>query len=274
MSNTPVLLYDKPLSNFGYALNEEVKVVICNGCHRGVPVDMLNSHSKIHHTGRSVLSPQEQDIVSKSLVSIGYRTSKAEKYHQAPGQKPVDGLEVLPGFCCPLQNDDGTQCARAFRAEGTFTRHLSDHPKSPGKKPDASSCSSYVQTLFNQGGLQKFFCVDPSLSNVDPSANYAYTYAVGMLESLPKPDIPIPDNDKDRASIHWFTRWPELLQPYIADRSSISFLQSLVSFPEPGSDPEWLAKLLDHGSRWWKDAEDAHINCSFRASVMLKSHEQ
>ena len=237
-------------------------------------MDMLKSHSKNHHAGRSVLSPKIQATVLDSLTSAGYRTSKAEKYHQVPNQKPVNGLEVLRGFACPLENDGGIKCTRAFIAQSTFSRHLSDHPEPRGSKPDPSSCVSYLQTLFSQGGLQNYFSVEPSLSLANPSSTYSYEYAVKMLESLPKPDIPISNHDKDRASIHWFTRWPELLQPYIVDGRSIRSLQSLVSFPDPKSDPEWLLKLLDHGSRWWKDAEDAHINCSFKASVMLKSHEQ
>jgi hypothetical protein len=235
---------------------------------------MLNSHSKNHHPGRSVLSSEQQTTVVEPLVNIGYRTSKAKRYHQAPGQKPVDGLVVLSGFRCPCLNDDGSQCAQAFLAESTLTRHLSNHPGPRGSKPNASSCASHVQTLFSQGGLQNYFCVEPSLSNVDPSSSRAYAYAVTMVESLPKPDITISNHDKDQASIHWFTKWPQLLQPYITDNASIYYLRSLVSFPAPESDTDWLVKLLDHGSRWWKDAEDAHINISYRASKMLKSHQE
>ena len=243
-------------------------------CHRGVPVDMVNSHSKNHHAGRPLLSSEQQATIFEPLVNVGFRTSKAEKYYQTPSQKPVDGLEVRSGFLCPLRNEDDSPCAQAFLAQSTFSRHLSSHSEPLGSKPPPLSCVSHVQTLFSQGGLQKYFSVDPSLSNVDPSSSSAYTYAVKMLESLPKPDIPLSDHDKDRASIDWFTRWPQLLQPYITGRTSILHFQSLVSFPEPGIDPDWLVKLLDHGSRWWKDAEEAHVNCSFRSSVMLKCHKQ
>lgn len=205
---------------------------------------------------------------------MGYRTSKAEKYHQPPGQKPVDGVEVLEGYCCPLLDDDGSECSKAFLALSTFTRHLSDHPQLQGAKPDPSSCTSPIQTLFSQGGQQRYFPVDPSLSDLDPSSSSAYAHAVEMLRALPKPNIPVSEHDKDQASIHWFTRWPELLRPYITDSSSVEFLQSLVSFPDPGSDPEWLVKLQDHGRRWWAKAEAAHVNCPYHALVMLKSHQQ
>lgn len=160
----------------------------------------------------------------------------------------------------------------AFLAQSTFTRHLSDHPDPVKPKPHL--CVSGVQTLFNQSDLRCYFSVDRSLSTIDPSSASAYTYAVQMLESLPKASIPTSDHDKDRASIHWFTRWPDLLQPYITDRRGQDFLHSLVSFPEAGSGPDWAKKLRDHGSRWWGAAEQAHKKCSYRASVMLKSHQR
>lgn len=253
-------------------MNEEVKVIICNACNRGVPVNMLNSHSKIHHPGRSTLSSEQLGEVMETLRNDGYRTSKDGRYCQPLHQKPIDGLEVLKGYLCPLTNGDGSPCHRAFLKQTTFTRHLSDHP---GSKPGVSSCASYVQTIFSQGGaLQSYFAVDPSLSRPDPSPASAYAYAVKMFHGLPQPTIPESDNDKDRASIHWFTRWPELLEPYISGRDSVSFLQSLVSFPESGSNPDWLTKLPDHGCRWWGKAEAAHSSCSWNASVMLKSHQQ
>jgi hypothetical protein len=268
----PELCYDRPLSEFGYALNEEAKAVICIGCHHGVPMDMLQTHSKKHHQGRSPLSSEEHVQVVQRLSDMGYQSSKADKYHQLPGQKPVDGLEVLTGFACRLLNADGTRCSKAFLAQSTFTRHLSNHPDRPKSQP--STCISEIQTLFDQGGLQHYFSVDSSLSNLDPSANSAYIYAVGTLPDLPKPHIPAPSHDKDRASIHWFTRWHELLQPYVIDRDTLTFFQSLVSFPEPGSDPDWLTKLPDHGGRWWNHSELAHVKCSYRASVMLRSHQK
>jgi hypothetical protein len=233
---------------------------------------MLQTHSKIHHRGRSLLPSEECTRVVRNLSKEGYRTSQAEKYHQPPGQKPVDGLEVLTGFTCPLLNRDGSQCSRAFLSSSTFARHLSDHPDLP--KPVASNCMSEVQTVFEQGNLQRYFSVDSSLSDLDPSADSAYAYAVRMLPELPKPHIPASNHDKDRASIHWFTRWPELLQRYVTDRDSLAFFKSLVSFPVPDVDPDWLIKLQDHGCRWWSDAELAHTRCSYRASVMLRSHEK
>lgn len=266
------LTYPSPLSDFGYALNEDVKAVICFGCSRGVPIDMLISHSKIRHPGRAIFSSQEQAEVIEGLTS--YRTSKAEKYDQAPGGRPVDGLEVIQGFRCPLLNADGHECSKAFVAESTFVRHLSSHPDPKDSKPHPASCASDIQTLFSQGGKQRYFSVDPTLSNLDPLSTSAHAYAVKKLPSLPKPNIPTPEHDNDRASIHWFTRWPELLKPYTTGATSITFLQSLVSFPDPASDPEWLIKLRDHGCRWWKVAEAAHIGCSHRASVMLKSHQE
>lgn len=232
---------------------------------------MLQTHARSYHQGRHILSSAEHSQAVQELSSLGYRVSNGEKYRQPPGQKPVDGLEVLSGYCCPLLKD-GIRCSRAFLAQSTFVRHLSDH--SDHLKPKPLSCISDVQTLFSQGGLQHYFSVNRSLSNLDPSSTSAYAYAVKMLESLPKAQIPISDHDKDRASIHWFTRWPELLKPYMPDRRSQESLQSLVSFPEPGSDPDWLMRLRDHGCRWWKIAELAHAKCSYRASVMLKSHQR
>lgn len=233
---------------------------------------MLNSHSKIHHPGRSRVSSGRQGEVTETLCNLGYRTSTDERYYQPPHRKPVDGLEVLQGYLCPFTNNDGSQCHRAFFGQKTFTRHLSDHP---GTKPEVLSCTCYVQTAFSQGrGLQRYFAVEPSLSHPDPSPSSAYAYAVKMFHSLPQPTMPEPDNDKDRASIHWFTRWPELLEPYISNKETIGSLKSLVSFPEPDSDPDWLMKLLDHGRLWWKKAEGSHTGCSFDASVMLRSHQQ
>jgi hypothetical protein len=208
------------------------------------------------------------------LLDSGYRTSKDEPYTQSPGQKPVDGVEVLEGFSCPLLNDDGSPCSLGFRAESTFSKHLSGHPNLAESKPKPSSCFSHVQTLFNRGGIVRYFSVNPSLSHPDLSPASAYAHAVDMLRGLPRPEIPASENDKDRASIHWFTRWPQLLKPYITDMPSITYLQRLVSFPEPTSDPDWLMKLVDHGSSWWGDAEAAHMSCSHRVSVMLKSHRE
>lgn len=273
--NITELTHRKPLCKVGYTLNEGVKVVICVGCHRGVPVDNLNSHSKNNHPGRTVLSSSEAAAVVDELTKMGYRTSLVEAYHQLPGQKPVDGLEVLEGFLCRLPNNDGSECRKVFEKQSTFVRHLSDHTGLPrGSKPNPSLCTSYVQTLFRQGGLRHYFSVDPSLSKLDPSAASAYAHAVQLQESLPKAQIPVSDHDKDQASIHWFTRWPELLKLYISDSANVAYLRSLVSFPDPASDPEWLTRLQDHGSWWWKKAEAAHISCSFCASIMLKCHDR
>lgn len=266
------LRYDHPLCSLGYALNDEIMAVICIGCHRGVPVNMLQTHSKNHHQGRPVLTSTEHVQAVQDLSAAGYRLSDAEKYHQTPGQKPVDGLEVLSGFYCPLSKADGTSCAMSFLAESTFTRHLSGH--SGRQKPRPASCVSDVQTLFAQGGLQRYFSVDRSLSNLDPSSASAYVSAVEMLKNLPAAPVPASNHDKDRASVHWFTRWPELLKPYIVEQDDQVFLQSLVSFPESGADPGWLTKLRDHGRRWWGAAESEHIKCSFHASTLLKSHQE
>lgn len=263
------LCYNQLLYTHGYALNKDARAVICTGCHRGVPIDMLQTHSRAHHRGRSVLSTEEHAQVIQDLSGAGYRSSTSEKYHQLPGQKPVGGLEVLDGYRCPL---NGGGCSEAFLAESTFVRHLSSH--NHHLRPQPRACASGVQTLFRQGGLQRYFCVDRSLSNLDPSSASAYAYAVKMVNSLPRANIVTSDHDKDRASIHWFTRWPELLQPYITNGRSQSSIQALVAFPEPGSDPDWLIKIRDHGCRWWDVAELAHIKCSYRASVMLKSHQQ
>jgi hypothetical protein len=235
---------------------------------------MLNSHSKIHHKGRSLLPAEEHIRTLQLLSEAGYRDSSAEKYSQLPGQKPVDGLEVLNGYLCPAMKEDGIPCSTSFLGRATFIRHISEHNLQP--KPNPSACASYVQTLFRQGGSQRYFSVDPSLSNLDPSSASAYAHVLRTLESLPEAQIPASHNDKDRASIHWFTRWPELLKNYTADKESVDLLRSLVSFPEPGSDPKlrWLLKLWDHGCRWWDDAEAAHVNCSHRASTMLKSHQR
>lgn len=267
----PGLCYDPSLYDLGYALNEEIMAVICIGCHRGVPVDMLRTHSKKYHPGRSILPAKDSPIVER-LSAIGYRFSSDDRYRQAPGQKPVDGLEVSSGFYCPLKNHDGTWCNASFPAESTFARHLSGHPGL--EKPRPRSCVSDIQTLFAQGGLQLYFPVDRSLSNLDPSSASAYISAVEMLKNLPTPPLPPSNHDKDRASVHWLTRWPELLKPYTANRDDQMFLQSLVSFPESGTDPGWLIRLRDHGRRWWEAAEFQHANCSFRASETLKSHQQ
>ena len=205
------------------------------------------------------------------LSGQGYRTS-SHKYQQPPNQKPVDGLEVLKGFRCPLSTEDGTPCLTACLGQSTFMRHLSEHPGRP--KVDPSFCISDVQTLFRQGGCQSYFSVDPSLSNLDPSAASVYDHAVKSLESLPKAQIPTSNHDKDRASIHWLTRWPELLEPYIKDEKTQASLKSLVSFPDPKSDPDWLMRLRRDGSRWWDVAEGAQKECSYRASVMLKCHKE
>jgi hypothetical protein len=146
---------------------------------------MLQTHTRNHHKGRSLLPSEEHNRVTQSLSELGYRTSQGEKYHQPPGQKPVDGLEVQNGFACPLPNHDGTRCSRVFLGDKTFARHLSDHPGR--SKPSLPSCASEVQTLFSQGGLQLYFSVDSSLSDLDPSADSAYAYAVKILPQLPKP---------------------------------------------------------------------------------------
>jgi hypothetical protein len=208
----------------------------------------------------------------RQLSDAGYRTSSAKLYNQPPGRKPVDGLEVVDGFYCPILLDNDTPCPMACVSKRTLIRHFSDHPIRP--KPDPSACNSHVQTLFHRGGLQCYYSVEPSLSDLDPSFGAAYAYAVEAFNSLPKVKIPNPDHDKDRSSIHWFTRWPELLKDYIVEKESSDFLRSLISFPDPSSDPDWLLILRDHGCRWWNDAEAAHINCSDRASIMLKSHQQ
>ena len=233
---------------------------------------MVRSHCKIHHPKREAPSPLKQNESLQALMGRGLKSSTSQKYTQPPGQKPVDGLEVLNGYLCPLHDLDGARCSKAFFAISSFVRHLSSHPDHP--KPDPTLCKSPIQTLFAQGSLQMYFAVEPSLSLPDPPLSSAYADALTLLHSLPVPQVKAADNDKERASIHWFTRWPELLEPYCKDDGQASMLRSLVSFPEERIDPEWLIRVQDHGCRWWTKAELAHVNCSYRASVLLKSHQE
>lgn len=200
------------------------------------------------------------------------RSRTSIKYTQPAGQKPLDGLEVLQGHMCPVLDLGGTVCSRAFRATSSFVRHLGTHFDHPPLDP--ALCVSPIQTLFSQGGLQMYFAVDTSLSQQDPPPNTAYADALKFLRSLPKPQIPIPKTDKERESVHWFTRWPELLEPYSKTDAQVKILQSLVSFPEAGRDPGWLLKVKDHGCKWWMKAELAHAKCTSRASSLLKSREK
>jgi hypothetical protein len=266
------LNYDHPLSEFGFALNVEVTAAICVSCSKGVPLDMIRSHCRGHHPGRDAPSPTRQKEITDDQSNHGLRSSSSDKYIQPAGQKPVDGLEVLQGYMCPMPDSHGITCSMAFPAKSSFLRHLSVHPIYP--RPDPTSCTSSIQTLFAQGGLQAYFPVNVSLSQPDPPPNSAYVDALHLLHTLPAPQIPIPNNDKERASIHWFTRWPELLEPYCSDESKVLQFRSLVSFPHPGVDPDWLLTVQDHGSKWWVKAESAHVNCSHRASVLLKSHQE
>ena len=264
-----MLNYDQPLSEFGYAVNDEVNALICISCKKGVPANMVRSHCKKYHLGRDAPSAKKQSDISQDALDTGLKTSTSPRYTQARDQKPVDGLEVLQGYLCPL--DDG-RCSQAFVARSSFLCHLKTHHGHP--KPDAALCKSPIQTLFAQGGLQKYFAVNESLSMPDPPLTSVYADVLPLLRSIPAPQIKVANNDKERASIHWFTRWPELLEPYCRDDGQVSALRSLASFPESGVDPDWLVRVQDHGCRWWNRAESAHINCSHRASVMLRSHEE
>ena len=233
---------------------------------------MVRSHCKIHHDKREAPSVAMQKEISQDPSSTRLKTSSSAKYTQPPRQKPANGLEVLQGYLCPLSDSDGVCCSKAFLAMSSFVRHLSGHNVRP--RPDPASCASPVQTLFAQGGLQMYFSVDVSLSMPDPPLSSVYTDVLPLLRSLPVPRIQVASNDKERASIHWFTRWPELLGPYCEEDERVCMLRSLVSFPDSGVDPDWLLKVKDHGCRWWAKAESAHVNCSYRASVLLKSHQE
>jgi hypothetical protein len=266
------LNHDHPLSDFGFAVNVEVDAIICVLCRRGIPLDMVRSHCRKYHPGREAPSLLQQKEAVDAQPNSGFRLSGTKKYSQAAGQKPVDGLEVLQGYACPAPMGDDTTCSEAFLAKSSFVRHLSSHLIYP--KPDPSSCASKIQTLFGQGGLQAYFPVDISLSHPDPPPNSAYADALELLLTLPKPQIPTPNTDKERESVHWFTRWPELLQPYCNEEAQADALRRLVSFPQVGIDPEWLTRVQDHGKKWWTKAETAHVKCSPRASVLLKSHQK
>jgi len=233
---------------------------------------MIRSHCREYHRGRESPSVSQQKEITQAYSDGSFRSSSSDKYTQPPGQKPVHGLEVLQGYACPVSNDDGTPCSKAFVATSSFLRHLSTHSAYP--KPDHNSCTSCIQTLFAQGGLQMYFPVNVSLSQLDPSPKSAYVDALTLLQNLPTPHIPVPDNDKERASVHWYTRWPELLEPYCTNDAHVQELRSLVSFPQAGIDPDWLVGVQDHGSKWWVKAESAHANCSHRASALLKSHQE
>jgi len=202
----------------------------------------------------------------------GFRSSKSEKYSQPPGQKPVDGIEVLRGFLCPESNPDGSTCSSAFHAESSFTRHLSTHPSQLSqRKPDPGSCTCYIQTLFAQGSLQRYFSVETSLSHADPPATSAYGDALKLLQDAPSPQIPPPKGDKERESIHWYTRWPELLASFCNSSDQVNRLRSLTSFPQEGTHPDWLVRVKDHGRNWWVKAESEHLACLPRTSRLLKS---
>jgi len=233
---------------------------------------MLRSHGKIHHRGRRVLSEREQKEIKVAQSSGGFRTSKSEKYSQPPGGKPVDGIEVLQGFMCPESNPDGSTCSTAFRGESTFIRHLASHPTDPfHPKLDPGSFACYIQTVFVQGNLQSYFSVETSLSHPDPPPTSAYPDALKLLQDLPSPQIPPPKNDKERESIHWYTRWPELMEPFCHSPGQVVMLRSLTSFPQEGTHPDWLIRAKDHGREWWAKAESEHQNCTPRTSRLLKS---
>lgn len=235
-------------------------------------MDMVRSHCRSHHPGREAISKSLQEQLTHTWSLGGFRLSTSDKYTQVAGQKPVDGLKVLQGYMCPVLMLDGAACCGAFLAASSFVRHLGTHLIHP--RPDPTHCGSPIQTLFAQGGLQAYFPVDTSLSQPDPPPGSAYVEALNLLRALPDPQIPTPNNDKERESVHWFTRWPELLAPYCSSDAQVDVLRSLVSFPQAGKDPDWLIMVQDHGRRWWTMAESAHVKCSNRASVMLRSHKK
>lgn len=268
-----MLNHSHPLSEFGFAVNDEINALICVSCKRGVPANMARSHCKTYHPGREAPSAGKQKEISQDALVTGLKTSASPRYIQPPNQKPVDGLEVLRGYMCPVvTGPNGEICCEAEKATSSFLRHLKSHPVHP--KPDPASHKHPIQTLFAQGGLQMYFAVDISLSIPDPPLSSVYAEVLPLVRSIPAPRIQAANSDKERASIHWFTRWPDLLEPYCKDDEQVSLLRSLVSFPESGVDPDWLLEVQDHGCRWWTDAESAHANCSHRASVMLKSHQE
>ena len=236
-------------------------------------MDMVRSHCTKHHRGRVPISKLEQAETISAQSNGGFMSSTSNKYIQPAGQKPVDGLQVLPGYMCPLGNLDGSTCSRAFVGLSTFTRHLSTHPKQ-NPTLNHASCASQVQTLFAQGGLQSYFAVDTSFCQPDPPPTLAYADALKLWKTLPGPQIPAPETDKERESVHWFTQWPELLKPYCNNDAQAGALRSLVSFPEAGKDPDWLVRVQDHGSRWWIKVESAHKRCTPRASGLLKSQKE
>ena len=257
------------LSGLGFAVNVEANAIVCISCSRGVPVDMVRSHCKKHHPGRDLMSRSEAEKLAE--LNGGLRASTSERYTQPPGQKPLHGLEVLQGYVCPAIDSGGTVCSRAFLATSTFVRHLGTHHINPPVNP--ALCSSPVQTLFVQGNLQMYFAVDTTLSQPDPHPNLAYADALKLLRALPEPQIPTPKTDKDRESVHWFTRWPELMEPYCKTAAQVNKLRSLVAFPEARTDQAWLVRTRDHGCQWWDKAELAHAKCTSRASGLLKSTE-
>jgi hypothetical protein len=268
-----VLRHDISLSKSGFAANLDVNAIICLSCSKGVPVDMVVSHLRSYHPGRDPISTlQKQEIANLNLPNGGLRSSRSEKYIQAACQKPVDGLEVLGGYKCPVEDASGWFCSKAFLGKPSFVRHLGGHHLKVKQDPD--SCAWEVQTLFSQGNLQVYFAVDSSFSQSDPPPSSAFAEAVTLFHTLPSAQITPPSNDKERESVHWFTHWPDLLEPYCKDDSQADALRALVSFPQADKDPDWLMGVQDHGRRWWTKAEIAHKGCTDRASILLKSHKE
>ena len=128
-------------------------------------------------------------------------------------------------------------CSRAFLALSTFTQHLSTQPKQ-NVALDHASCTSQVQTLFAQGGLQSYFAADTSFYQPDPPPTSAYMDALKHLQILPNLQIPAPKTDKERESVHWSTQWP-----YCNNDAQMGILWSLVSFPKAGKDADWLIRV-------------------------------
>lgn len=243
---TTSLIQPSPLDEFGLAVNEDVKVLICTICHIGIPPGDWKGHLEHKHWAAvqqvRKTSPEYYEELPVAITHLGLRDPLEARQRHA-GLAPVEGIKVKTGYYCPVQVG-GSPCHKVTGTPGSFTAHLSSDHKGASGKPVPADREKYAcdyQTIFD-GKHRRYFRVFTGLSQAPTTGPYRAFLQQFKSSAHHAAQADAVSKTHELSSLLRVTKWDVFVGPF---RKSPADVVGLAAFPSfRGSQAQGLERVL------------------------------
>ena len=182
------------------------------------------------------------------------------------GIAPLKGIKVEQGFVCKVREADKL-CMKGTTSWSDMDHHLLTHPKLLRPSGDKRYNAATIQRLY-MGSTQ---CVVVNTALFTPVKKFSSYQVITqtILPSLPPPQPPCHENDKDRPPILRFTNFDDLLADTLQQSGGAEDLVILGSLPGEYCEEKDLEPLTDIGIKWMEECRVQHKNLDKLIQRML-----